>query len=140
MSKEIMIEAHNWFYKERGFEWVSDKERTGKLEHWQVLTNKAGMFKGDCEDAALTVLNKMLELGVDIERVFIVRCNTENRRIGSDFNHAILGYVEEGVWYFSDNRYQDYPACNLRSLMGYGLYDCVSVDNLYGIGKPKLFK
>lgn len=140
MSKERLIKVHNWFYKERGFKWISDKERLGKWDHWEVLQNENGVFEGDCEDAALTIMNKLIEEGVPHDRLFIVRCATEVIKEGNLIDHAILGYVEDEEWYFSDNRYQSYPACDLRSLGGYKLYDAVSVDNLMGVGKPLLFE
>lgn len=139
MSKQQLIDAHNWFYKERGFVWRSDLERLGSIEYWQVLTNEDGPFVGDCEDAALTIMNRLVAQGANPDGLFIVRCATEACPDGHAFDHAILGLKVGDEWFFSDNRFEAHPACTMRDLMGYRLYDAVSLDNLRGSGSPELF-
>lgn len=139
MSVKKLIEAHEWFYDEIGFVWKSDQERLNEIDRWQILTLVMGYFVGDCEDAALTIMNKLLSMGVDPSKLFIIRCATEVCKPSKAFDHAILVYIDDNdEWYFSDNRYIQYPACDLRSLRSYKLFDMVSIDNLRGIGKPKL--
>ncbi|GEM_PF-7122029 len=139
MSKQRLISAHNWFYNERGFIWQSDFERLGKLEHWELLDDRNRVFVGDCEDACLTIMNRLLGQRVDARSLFIVRCASELCPSNQAFDHAILGLKVGDKWYFSDNRYPRYPAAHLHNLRSYKLYDAVSVDNLRGEGKPRLF-
>lgn len=139
MPRQKLVDAHNWFYRERGFAWKSDLERLGSIERWQILTNDEGPFVGDCEDAALTIMNRLVSQGVDPDTLFIVRCATEVCPKEHVFDHAILALKEGDEWFFSDNRFEAYPACTMRDLMGYKLYDCVSLDNLRGAGSPVLF-
>jgi predicted transglutaminase-like cysteine proteinase len=138
MSKQIMVAAHQWFYVERGFIYTPDIN-LGKHGTWRILQNKTGPFKGDCEDAALTIMDRMVQKGVAESDLFIVRCATENCPKEVPFNHAILGYRDGGEWWFSDNRRISTPAAHQTTIKDYKLYDAVSIDNLRGIGKPELF-
>jgi predicted transglutaminase-like cysteine proteinase len=137
MSLDLFIKAHNWLYKDMGFIWESDISRLGKLESWVILRDP---YVGDCEDAALTIMNRLLEQGVDASTLRIVRCAVERTPYHVPFNHAILSLKDGDKWYFSDNRLRNLPACTPADISLYRFYDAVSLDNLRGVGKPKLFK
>jgi hypothetical protein len=139
MSKQKLVHAHNWFYQERGFRWESDLKRLNSLDYWQILQNEEGPFVGDCEDAALTIMNRLLLQGVDAGSLFTVRCATEACHPDHKFDHAILALKVGDDWFFSDNRFPQFPACTKRDLVRYTMYDCVSIDNLRGSGSPELF-
>ena len=137
MSLDLFTKAHNWLYKDMGFIWESDISRLGKIESWVILQDQ---YVGDCEDAALTIMNRLMEQGVDADALRIIRCAVEYTPEDVPFNHAILGLKDGDKWYFSDNRYSTLPACTPSDLSSYRFYDAVSLDNLRGIGKPKLFE
>jgi len=137
MPLDLFIKAHNWLYKDMGFIWESDISRLGKPESWVILQDH---YVGDCEDAALTIMNRLIEQGVDADTLRIIRCAVEYTRGDVPFNHAILALIDGDKWYFSDNRYPTLPACTPADLASYRFYDAVSLDNLRGIGKPKLFE
>jgi predicted transglutaminase-like cysteine proteinase len=137
MSLELFEKAHNWLYKDMSFVWKSDKSRLGKLDSWEILK---APYVGDCEDAALTIMNRLLKQGVDAATLRIIRCAIEYTPDSVRFNHAILGIKDGDKWYFSDNRYPSLPACTPADLASYRFYDAVSLDNLRCIGKPKLFE
>jgi predicted transglutaminase-like cysteine proteinase len=139
MSKLKLIDAHNWFYVERKFNYEPDPNRLGQTGKWHILQNESGPFEGDCEDCALTIMNRLIEQGVAESHLFIVRCATENCPKDVPFNHAILGYLDGEDWWFSDNRRISTPAAHQTTIKNYKLYDAVSIDNLRGIGKPELF-
>jgi predicted transglutaminase-like cysteine proteinase len=132
MSLDLLKKAHEWLYKEMGFTWKSDISRLGKIESWEVLDPP---YVGDCEDAALTIMNRLLEQDVNSDTLSIVRCATKIRT--KYFDHAILLFIDDdGNWYFSDclHKYIMRPS----DLGKYLMYDAVSLDNLRGVGKPKL--
>lgn len=135
MSRKALIEAHDWFYNQRGFVWMSDIERLGKLEDWEILRGDEGPFYGDCEDACLTIMNRLLEDDVDS---VIVRCATEVCPRNKLFDHAVLAVPVDGRWYYSDNRFPRHPGAS--RLPGYIFYDHVTIENIRGKGKPELFK
>ncbi len=137
MPLDLFIKAHNWLYKDMGFIWESDISRLNKPESWEILQ---GPHVGDCEDAALTIMNRLMEQGVDADTLRIIRCAIEYTPEDVPFNHAILGLKDGDKWYFSDNRYPTLPACTPSDLASYRFYDAVSLDNLRGTGKPKLFE
>jgi predicted transglutaminase-like cysteine proteinase len=136
MSLDLFTKAHNWLYKEMGFVWKSDIERLSKFESWEILK---GPYVGDCEDAALTTMNRLLEQGVNADILRIIRCAIEFTDKNIKFNHAILGIKDGDKWYLSDNRFISLPACTMADLASYRFYDAVSLENLRGTGKPKLF-
>jgi len=138
VSLELLKKAHNWFHEENEYIYAYDLARLGQLEHWQIIKPNNGIFRGDCEDAALAKMNYMLRKGSPEKDVFIVRCATELCPRDKPFDHAILLCIDNGQWWFSDIRYVQYGAVSIRSLRSYNLYDAVSIDNLRGIGTPKL--
>ena len=139
MSKLKLIAAHEWFYVERKFKFISDPDRLGRIERWQILQNTEGPFEGDCEDCALTIMNRLIEQDVNKDDLFIVRCATETCPKDMTFNHVILGYKDGDDWWFSDNRRIKNPAAHKTIIKDYKFYDAISIDNLRGIARPKLF-
>jgi predicted transglutaminase-like cysteine proteinase len=139
MSKAKLKRAHNWFYQDRGFRWESDFNRLGTPEHWQILKSTKGVFVGDCEDAALTIMNRLILDGVGESSLSIVRCATEVCPPGVSFDHAVLAFIDGKNWLFSDNRFYKFPAATRSDLRGYTFYDSVSIANLRGAGSPMLF-
>jgi predicted transglutaminase-like cysteine proteinase len=136
MPLDLFNKAHDWLYKEMSFVWESDIDRLNKIESWEILKPP---YVGDCEDAALTIMNRLLEQGVNADSLRIIRCAIEFTDKDIKFNHAILGFKEGDKWYLSDNRFISLPACTMADLASYRFYDAVSLENLRGIGKPKLF-
>jgi predicted transglutaminase-like cysteine proteinase len=136
MPLDLFNKAHDWLYKEMCFVWKSDIDRLNKLESWEILKPP---YIGDCEDAALTIMNCLLEQGVDSDSLRIIRCAIEFTDKNINFNHAVLGIKDGDKWYLSDNRFIRLPACTMADLASYRFYDAVSLENLRGIGKPKLF-
>lgn len=138
MSLKQFKARHQELYKEHNIEWVSDLVRLGQLDCWRIL--KKPPYQGDCEDGCLTILNWLLDDGVSEDALFILRVATEVCPPGNVFDHAVLGYLEGGQWFISDNRFENYPAMKMTDFRGYHFFDAVSVANLRGEGSPKLFE
>tara|TARA_R110002153_G_scaffold191269_2_gene344237 strand:- start:7722 stop:8147 length:426 start_codon:yes stop_codon:yes gene_type:complete len=138
MSLSIFKDCHNWFYSDHSFEWTDDNENFKHFDKWIVLKPVEGIFKGDCEDAALTIINRSLALGVQKDQLYVCRVATQNCPKHHSFDHAVALFIsDDGKWWISDNRYSS-AVLNLFDIGGYTFYDAVSIDNLRGIGEPKL--
>lgn len=131
--------AHKRVYYECGFKWVSDQERLGKLEAWQSLWDyqKAGKkLEGDCEDAALTVVDICVDRGVDPEAVGVARIKTRNSD-AKYFDHAVAVLLNSKleVELVSDC---NYPDSVLRKIRGTP-YDFISAKALASGDMPRRF-
>jgi predicted transglutaminase-like cysteine proteinase len=129
--------AHRWLYMDHGFCWRSDQERLQQLDKWQLCEYRDDIFIGDCEDACLTIMERLLETGGPT--TYILRVATEMCDSHHAFDHAILGYRTGDEWWISDNRYPRF-VLKASDLPNYKFYDAVSVENIRGRGFPKLFQ
>jgi len=130
--------CHEWFYEDHDFNWQSDLERVKSMDKWLILKPVDGVFTGDCEDAALTIINKCLSIGFSEEHLYVCRVATPNCPKQHQYDHAVALFIDaEGKWWISDNRCSN-AILNLFDLGDYKFYDAVSIDNLRGNGVPKL--
>ena len=131
MSVDILKKHHNWLYKEAGFEWQSDQERLGLIEAWRSLRTQTGKRRGDCEDAALTLMERCLVDGVPRERIGIARVATEVCPPHLPFDHAVVVLLDDdgNVTHVSDNRYSLSGVVS-PSFMRYKWFDLVTPDRL----------
>ena len=138
--EQNLTNAHNKLYK--NWKYMSDMDKYGRLDLYTIPAIVDGVNTGDCEDGALFVMNEMLKNDPDglLEgKLFIARVNTSNSK-NEHIDHAILAVmVGENEWLFSDNRYKK-ELLSSFAISTYEVYDAVSVDNLRGIGSPKLIK
>tara|TARA_Y100001938_G_scaffold148835_1_gene233696 strand:+ start:961 stop:1395 length:435 start_codon:yes stop_codon:yes gene_type:complete len=131
--------AHKRVYYECGFKWVSDQERLGKIESWNSLWDdqeKGIKLEGDCEDAALTVMDICVDKGIDPDRIGIARIKTKNSQ-AKYFDHAVAVLLnsKDEVELVSDC---NYPDSVLRSIKGKP-YDFISANDLAMGNQPRMF-
>lgn len=157
MSLKLFKRSHEWFYDDIGFIWTSDKDKHSVNERWviQRLPKNGNKFLCDCEDAAATIINDCITLIInerqrngrkasdderkEIEsRFYILRVATQQCLSAHEFDHAVALYIDDkGDWWLSDNRYRN-SVLNLFDFGAYKFHSAVSIDNMRGIGKPKL--
>ena len=131
--------AHKRVYYECGFKWVSDQERLNKAESWNSLwedQEKGLKLEGDCEDAALTIVDICVSKGVDPERVGVARIKTRNSE-AKYFDHAVAVLLnnKHEVELVSDC---NYPDSVLRKIRGQP-YDFISAQALAMGDMPSRF-
>lgn len=133
----LFTKVHNDFYS--CYEYMTDIRRVKKKDLWEVLVKEEdGIYRGDCEDAALTIWNECVKRGMDKHKFHIIRCATERCPSNWKFDHAVLGFsTEEGVL-ISDNRYQDYPASPMSDFHEYSWFDAISYTSLTEGEMPSL--
>lgn len=69
------------------FVYVSDKKQYGVLEHWNDLQEVANnRLAGDCEDFAITIVNRCAALGAELSDFTIYMV-----AVGSGPDHVVLG-------------------------------------------------
>ncbi|ATC93516.1 hypothetical protein [Pseudoalteromonas tunicata] len=135
--------AHHAFYGCQRFEYMTDREQYRTPEHWRSLLpqfNAGQTMRGDCEDAALTVLELALLSGVDKACLAIARVATEVCPKEHDFDHAVAVLLGENgaVLAVSDNRFSQRP--QQPTWFNYRWFDCIAVNALATGAPATLFK
>jgi hypothetical protein len=130
MSVSVFQAAHNRLYRDEGFIWIADDVLYGMPEAWRSMRNQTPPYRGDCEDAALTIIEWALEAGCPRESLAVARVATELCPPGVPFDHAVAVYLDGAkITHVSDNRYPR-RLITTGDLRHYRFYDLVTLDNL----------
>lgn len=81
------------------FQYKTDADKYGKADFWEEITSSGG----DCEDAAIAKLHRLLALGWPINSMRLACCYCENGEY-----HAVLLVNFDGQTWVLDNRHP-YP-------------------------------
>lgn len=114
-------------------QWVSDLERFKSRDHWEEFSDavhKRQVFRGDCDDFALTILAYGIKYGGwDRGLCRVARVATELCPENSDFDHAVAVY--DGIvldnrmprpvrmGYLTQYRFYDYAAIPITKWQRY---------------------
>ena len=113
---------------------MSDLERMGVIESWDLLchevTGERIHLNGDCEDAALTIMEYFLRSGGPRNQIGVARVATEVCPKHHVYDHAVCVLLEGSqIIRVSDNRYLNYGLMPTGDLRHYRWYDLVTPDS-----------
>lgn len=97
----LLEELHDLVFAK--FNYVHDNKNYGVMEDWRShakAINEGKEFSDDCDGFAFTMVELMLEQGMNPSNVMFIVCETETGE-----GHAVSGCEIDGVTYIAENRF-----------------------------------